>query len=270
MKFTMPTLMYLVGLTTYLAVSSTHAASTVGEASSRSARSATHSLTSSEVEHLQRVTQAFVDEGPIFYQYTASNFGTTDEYSVRKGDDNECIVMLAPTDSIAEWISNFNFPVTPVTLNGEVLFTAHNGFVISAEAIDRDGLVDKIESNCGPVDVVTFAGHSRGGGTAQVLSAWYHERNLYKTIKMVTWGSPRSFSSHSANDYHGAYHQVRCVNEKDEITRVPDSILGYKHFGTVVCLDCDDTSQDAEGSFSLNLLHHLMLSYNSKIQSIST
>eukprot|EP01134_Creolimax_fragrantissima_P002181 CFRG2181T1 len=227
---------------------------------------AKHSLTTWEWNHLKRVSNTYKHEN---YRYVASNFGATDEYSVIPGDSDECLVLIAATDSVSEWISNVNFPFSTLSYGNHEVLTAHSGFVNAAVAMHNDGLLDKIQNNCGSRDVVTFAGHSRGGGIAQVLSSWYNEVGLFNTVRMLSWGSPRSFTDSSADRYHKSFYQVRVVNDNDIITRNPTRHLGYKHFGTVVCLDCKSTSQDSQADFSLNLLNHLMFEYNWKIQSIS-
>eukprot|EP01134_Creolimax_fragrantissima_P002685 CFRG2685T1 len=275
MKFTIPSVLPMVGLAVYIATSGSQAAPSKRGLPTDILISTglvdvevEHSLTSSEWEHLKRVTQAFYDEGGD-YQYVASNFGTTDEYSVKPGDSDECLVMIAATDSITEWISNANFPYSTLSSGGQDILKAHSGFVIAAKAMDEDGLLEKIQNNCGSRDVVTFSGHSRGGGIAQVLASWYYQQGTFNTIKLVSWGSPRGLTDSSADNFHTDYYQVRVINDNDPIPSLPTEAMGYKHFGSVVCLDCTDTSQDAEGGFSLNIFNHAMGTYNTKIQSIS-
>eukprot|EP01134_Creolimax_fragrantissima_P002200 CFRG2200T1 len=262
----------MVGLAVCLASSGANAAPSkrglsTGWFSDYSDSEAKHSLTSTEWSHLQRVTEAYDELGD--YQYVAANSGATDEYSVVPGDSDECIVMIAATDSLSEWVSNVNFPSSTLSSDGEDILEAHTGFVIAAEAIDTDGLVDKIQNNCGSRDVLTFAGHSRGGGIAMLLASWYHQQGSFNTIKMISWGSPRSLTDKYADQYHGDYYQVRVINDNDAVPSLPMALMGYKHFGSVVCLDCTSTSQDAEGGFSLNVFNHDMSAYNGKIQAIS-
>eukprot|EP01134_Creolimax_fragrantissima_P008260 CFRG8260T1 len=285
----MPSLMQLVGLTACLATTGSLAAPTdpseivyyssettsevvsvdieEGELSEIDARaSATHSLTSEEWSHLKRVTSTFESEK---FDYSASNFGATDEYSVIPGDDDECLVMVGASDSFWEWISNVNIPFETLTSGGKDILRAHQGFVIAAEAIDNGGLTEKIHANCASRSVVTFAGHSRGGGIAQILAILFHERNIFSSVRLVTWGSPRALSDDSANKFHNAFEQVRVVNDNDVVTTQPSQIFGYRHMGTVVCINCSKTGQDADGGFSFNINNHYMDTYDKKIQSIT-
>eukprot|EP01134_Creolimax_fragrantissima_P002180 CFRG2180T1 len=289
MKFTTTSWMHLVGLAAYLAGTGTYAAPTgdapaniqieeaqtsevtvivaEGELENIDARGrAKHSLTSLELSHLKRVTKTYNSIGN--YKYKASNFGSTDEYSVTPGDAGECLVMIAATDSLGEWASNVNLDFDTLESGGKAIIKAHDGFIIAAKAMHKDGLVQKIEKHCGSPDVVSFVGHSRGGGIAQILSAWYYHEGLYNTVRLLSWGSPRAMSDKYADLYHKAYYQIRVVNDNDIITRNPTRHFGYKHFGTVVCLDCKKTNQDSQADFSFNLLNHLMSNYNKKIQSI--
>eukprot|EP01134_Creolimax_fragrantissima_P007985 CFRG7985T1 len=258
MKITMVSLVHLVGFSVYLASTGSHATSVQ--------RRTQHSLTPSELEHLIEVTDDVANEGRFEFEFVGENPLVTDEFSVKLSDSGECRVNIHSTDGGFEWISNINTVTKSVEMNGEEILKAHAGFTIGALAVDEqlDGAILK---NCGTPEVLTFLGHSRGGGIAAILAAMYYRRGGYE-IKLTTWGSPRAMTTTWADYYQEKFYQIRVVNDNDVVTTVPPNWFGFKHYGDVVCLDCDDTSQDAEGGFSVNVLNHLMYNYNSKIKSI--
>eukprot|EP01134_Creolimax_fragrantissima_P008261 CFRG8261T1 len=226
---------------------------------------AKHSLSSWEWNHLKRTSTIFTNEKK--YQYTTKSWAK-DEYSVKPGDSDECLVLIAGTNSIQDWISNVNIPFRTLKADGKDILTGHGGFVIAAVAVAQD-LLQQVQTNCGSRDVLTFAGHSRGGAIAQILATLYYKRNIFKSVKLVSWGSPRALSEASADKFHNVFDQVRVVNDYDPVTTQPARLFGYKHMGMVVCLDCIQTNQDATGGYSFNVANHYMKTYNVKIQSIS-
>eukprot|EP01134_Creolimax_fragrantissima_P003699 CFRG3699T1 len=277
MKVVLSSLMQLAGLTAYLASIVTHAAPadvdvvtvTIGEGElyEIDARTrAEHSLTSSEWDYLKEVVDAVANEGRFEFEFEADNSLVTDEFSVTLSDSGECRVNIHATDGGFEWVSNIDTVYKTVSVNGEEILKAHAGFTIGALAVDEqlDGAILK---NCGTPSVLTFLGWSRGGGISSVLAAMYHRRGDYE-VKLVTFASPRAMSTDWANYYQGQFYQIRVVNDNDIVTTVPPTWFGYRHYGTVVCLDCTDTSQNADGGFSVNVFNHLISEYNRKIQSI--
>eukprot|EP01134_Creolimax_fragrantissima_P008259 CFRG8259T1 len=291
MKFTLPSLMHLAGLTAYLArtgcdaapaeaelaefqlLDSTPEVTSItiheGELNEINARArAKHSLSTWEWNHMKQLATLFKNEKGNF-QYSARNSGATDEYSVIPGDADECLILIAGTDSFGEWISNVDFPLETLSSGGDNILRGHQGFVKAAKAIDSEGLTEKINAHCGSRSAVTFAGHSRGGGIAQILASVYHHRNSFNTVRLVSWGSPRALSDSSANNFHNTFYQVRVVNDNDPVTTQPTRNFGYRHMGTVVCINCKNTNQDASGGFSLNAKAHSMDTYEKKIRSIT-
>eukprot|EP01134_Creolimax_fragrantissima_P005996 CFRG5996T1 len=226
---------------------------------------AQHSLSSEQWSHLQRVTSTFYETE---FEYTSTKNGFDDHYSVQPGDDDECLVLIAATQTASQWITNLIIPLSTLKDDGTEVLRAHYGFVIAAEGIEKK-LMSRINSNCGSRSVVTFAGHSRGAGIAPILASMYYKRNVFETIKLVTWGAPRTLSDTSADEFHKKYYQIRVVNKDDVVTTVPSKGIGFKHFGVVVCLDCTKTGQDSEADFSLDISIHLMKNYNKKIQAIT-
>eukprot|EP01134_Creolimax_fragrantissima_P000698 CFRG0698T1 len=278
MKIDMPSLMHLAGLTVYLASTGSHAAPadvgavtvTIGEGElyEIDARArAKHSLTSAEWDHLKEVADDVANEGRFEFEFTADNPFVTDEFSVKLSDSGECRVNIHGTDGGFEWISNIATVYKTVSVNGQEILKAHAGFTIGALAVDRqlDGAILK---NCGTPKVLTFLGYSRGGGIANVLAAMYYRRGDYE-VQLITWASPRALSKSWANYYQNKFYQIRVVNDNDVVTTMPPTWFGYKHFGTVVCLDCKKNGQDADGGFSFNVFNHLISQYNKKIQSIN-
>eukprot|EP01134_Creolimax_fragrantissima_P000700 CFRG0700T1 len=276
MQINMPSLMRLVGLLIYLTSIGSRAAPAEGvvyvvksngelnEISTRERR--THSLNAIELAYLEEVTDDVASEEVFEFESEGEAPSAIDEFSVKLSESGECRINIHSTDGALEWVSNINAVSKSMNVSDEEILEAHAGFIIAALAVEEH-LDSAILTNCGTPDILTFLGHSRGGAIANILAAMYYRRGGYE-IKLVTWGSPRTFTTAWADYYQGKFYQVRVVNGKDVVTTVPPSWFGYKHYGTVVCLDCNDTSQDAEGEFSVNILNHLMYNYKSRVSSI--
>eukprot|EP01134_Creolimax_fragrantissima_P000701 CFRG0701T1 len=93
-----------------------------------------------------------------------------------------------------------------MNVSDEEILKAHAGFTIAALAVEEH-LDSVILTNCGTPDVLTFLGHSREGAIANIFAAICYRRERYE-IKLVTWGSPRTFTTASADYYQGKFYQV--------------------------------------------------------------
>ncbi|KNC74693.1 hypothetical protein SARC_12766 [Sphaeroforma arctica JP610] len=238
---------------------------TTGEFGVIQGRYAKHTLTTWEVNHLKRTTKHYNDVKASSWPFNTGP--SIDEYDVSIGDEDECVVSIGGTEGKSEWAGNLGGAFEFHTI--ESVITGHSNFVDSAASLHNDGLQDKIKNICGNRLVLTFTGHSRGGAIASVLAALYYERDYAEYIRLVTWGSPRVLSEKTANRYHlesPEFYQIRVVNGGDPVPAAPGMSMGFRHFGTAVCLDCDDTSQDGGGWANLILYQrHGFAEYNTKI-----
>ncbi len=81
-----------------------------------------------------------------------------------------------------------------------------------------------------------FCGHSLGGAMASIC-AWRCMLSYIKSEpeELYTFGSPRVGSQKYVN--HVKLPHFRWVNNNDVVTRLPRSLLGYRHTGTEMYID---------------------------------
>ena len=78
------------------------------------------------------------------------------------------------------------------------------------------------------------------------------------TTKVITFGAPRVFSTKAAQQYNNLLGQntVRIEQKYDPITRIPPTLLGYKHVGMKIVMNAD------------TMIVHLGKAYNNIIAKI--
>ncbi|MBE5957358.1 MAG: hypothetical protein E7254_00640 [Lachnospiraceae bacterium] len=148
------------------------------------------------------------------------------------------VVVRGTNATIAEWSSNFEvgnkarFDATKDDPDREwITYDNHEGFDIAANRIRK--IVDKYVEECKEKYIHndgSFAywvtGHSRGGGIANVIGAYYEKEG--KKSFTYTFASPNTTMAKDAEDYKTIFN---IINSDDFIPRLPLEIWGYRHYG---------------------------------------
>lgn len=122
-----------------------------------------------------------------------------------------------------------------VAIAGEA--RVHQGFWKQFKSIEST-LREQIEKHDSLIDIV-FAGHSLGGGIAQIAAAYYGAMYPTKNIVCHTFGGPRAgnvaFTEWFANHVDS---QTRVVNKNDPVPMVPQRSIW--HHTAERCIVIDD------------------------------
>ena len=91
---------------------------------------------------------------------------------------------------------------------------------------ELDKLWPSIEKSLANIDNVYITGHSLGAAMATIAAS----RMQNKVIALVTFGSPRVGTSAFVNSLQVTHYRVQ--NNCDDVTKVPFSLMGFRHHGT--------------------------------------
>lgn len=91
---------------------------------------------------------------------------------------------------------------------------------------ELDKLWPKIEKALAKVDVLYITGHSLGAAMATIAAS----RLQGKAQALVTFGSPRVGNAEFVRNLNIDHYRVQ--NNCDDVTKVPFSLMGFRHHGT--------------------------------------
>lgn len=91
---------------------------------------------------------------------------------------------------------------------------------------ELDKLWPSIEKSLANIDNVYITGHSLGAAMATIAAS----RMQNKVVALVTFGSPRVGTSAFINSLQVTHYRVQ--NNCDDVTKVPFSLMGFRHHGT--------------------------------------
>mmetsp|Transcript_3573 Transcript_3573/g.6857 ORF Transcript_3573/g.6857 Transcript_3573/m.6857 type:complete len:268 (+) Transcript_3573:160-963(+) len=194
-----------------------------------------------------------VFEDPIVYG--------TDVMSVMRDHDSlTCHIKVQGSTTVEDWFHNILIGTEPIYSIKKCKTEGRKGCVrvgrgmkgfVGAFNKMRHLMWDQMQTKCNSTDTYVFSGHSRGGAIAQIASVVVYSEKLVpkEQIKLVTFGAPRAIKSRLSDRIHLKFEQWRLVNRKDPVPSLPYSFMGYKHFGSMVCHECNyETQRDAPGS----------------------
>jgi hypothetical protein len=151
-------------------------------------------------------------------------------------EGNELHVVIAGSNDLMDWVAdsgNIRFRARELQRG----FNVHGGMLAAAEGIAKEVGKDIVQFLEGDVQrTVTFAGHSRGGGIAQILPVLM---GLSLTrFCVITFAAPRVFSGDLAQ-YCAPATCVHFQRWNDVATMVPIDIPGhdYRHSGRRVRME---------------------------------
>lgn len=178
---------------------------------------------------------------------------TTDTQCIMTSDlgNRKMVVCFRGSDSSTDWRMNFFTTLTEFPhKSGRYV---HSGFLTQWMSIASEfesKFVEMMDRHEGDIDEVVFCGHS--AGTVSCLAAYEMEPILKEKypgtkVRIVTFGAPRMGNDKFRDHMEERAECTRIVLDRDVVTRVPFSVLGYKHIGKPLqiredCILTRDTS----------------------------
>ncbi|KNC81809.1 hypothetical protein SARC_05894 [Sphaeroforma arctica JP610] len=179
--------------------------------------------------------------------------------------NNECWISIAGSGDTQDWIDNLNLGLKDIYYEGQYVGLAFDGFVNGYNEYFTFGVKGFVDQTCSGVFKLNFVAYSRGAGIPTVLAAAYHQYGQV-AVELYTFASPRSLDVGTSDRFHNQFPQIRVMNDEDVVTGVPFSAWGFKHMGSVVCLNCRETARDsAEGG---SILAHFLSNYAAVVKSL--
>jgi triacylglycerol lipase len=164
----------------------------------------------------------------------AKEYGFTDvEFYDRGGAqafrfENAEDIVIACRGTEPKQLNDVKADLRAVPVMAETVGRVHLGF--KAEVDDLWPMV-KEDLTASNTKKVWFCGHSLGAAMATIMSARCNVDHTMPDIEEIyTYGSPRVGWSKYVQSLDVVHH--RWVNNNDIVTRVPLSIMGYRHHGT--------------------------------------
>lgn len=159
---------------------------------------------------------------------------------------NELIVLsFRGSASIANWLTDFNFPVIPTTICTKCFASA--GFWSSwLEA--KYAVFTAIERGreLHPTYKLVVTGHSLGGALATIAAAVLRSNGT--SVDMYTYGAPKvglqALASYLTDSTNGSNYRVTHLN--DPVPRMPPSLAGYRHHSPEYYITSGDVNLPTE------------------------
>lgn len=136
-----------------------------------------------------------------------------------------------PSDILADLKAGKNFEINKLT--GRAVGKVHHGF-----KKELDKLWPEIEKQVVDIKYLYVTGHSLGAAMATIAAS----RLSDKIISLITFGSPRVGTKEFVNNCTFVHYRVQ--NNCDDVTKVPPTLMGYKHHGIHIYLDVNGTVRD--------------------------
>lgn len=137
---------------------------------------------------------------------------------------HDCIVACRGTEP-QEW-NDIKADVNAFMALADTVGRVHRGFKQEVDDL-WPGLEQSLVENR---KVLWFCGHSLGGAMATICAGRCFLSHIPSNPEQLfTYGSPRVGNRRFVN--HVKLNHIRWVNNNDLVTRVPPSILGYRHTG---------------------------------------
>ncbi len=188
---------------------------------------------------------------------------TTDTQCIVSADleRRQMVVCFRGSDSATDWRMNFFTTLTEFPHKSKRY--VHSGFLTQWMSIASEfekKFVEMMDIHKEGIDEVVFCGHS--AGTVSCLAAYEMEPILKekysgKKIRVVTFGAPRMGNDKFRDHMEERAECTRIVLDRDVITRVPFSMLGYKHIGNPVQIRKDRIL--ARDTSPLEALHWMVM-----------
>ena len=146
------------------------------------------------------------------------------------------VVVRGTNSSLDEWSSNFE--IGNAARKNRIdwkNYDNHEGFDVSANRIKA--IVDAYvaENNLKSDSVYWITGHSRGGGIANILGAYYEDEG--KETFTYTFAAPNTTLSKKISSYKSIFN---IVNADDLIPALPLETWGYSRYGRTVKVSVND------------------------------
>jgi triacylglycerol lipase len=90
---------------------------------------------------------------------------------------------------------------------------------------------------------IWFTGHSLGAAMSHIMAVLYQQQQPEANIMLYTFGSPRV--GDKRNTSLGTVEHHRYVDSADIVPRIPTTLRGYRHYGTLHYLNTDGKEVNA-------------------------
>ncbi|MBQ9744155.1 MAG: hypothetical protein IJW19_03430 [Clostridia bacterium] len=147
---------------------------------------------------------------------------------------NTLYIYLEKSSGAEDWKNNLDFPIKAYKDMDGGIWYAHRGFLRVWKSIEPyvgryifDPLVKSIVT----------VGYSHGGALAVLCHEyiWYNRPELRKNIYGYGFGSPKVIWGPKKQGHLARWENFTVIrNINDIVTRIPPSILGYHHVGSVL------------------------------------
>jgi len=160
--------------------------------------------------------------------------GELDVQVFSRAERDRIVLVFRGTDSITDWITDFQIQQIPLPFAPSHKIRVHYGFYKCYKVV-RSFILKEIEHACKPE--VVLLSHSLGSGIATIAA--YELARLLPDLKIknITFGSPRVGNREFAKSYNNlSIDTYRFVDPEDVIPTVP--LVNYKHVKSLyVCTE---------------------------------
>ena len=176
---------------------------------------------------------SYLDQKKVTKEAKKLGFDQVEYYDVdgaqsyRFQNKTDCVISCRGTQP-TQW-NDIKADLRAWPVISETVSRVHKGF--KKEVDDLWPLVKEDIQSLDNSTTLWFCGHSLGAAMATIMaSRCLFDKSLADPEELYTYGSPRVGWPKYANSLGVNHH--RWVNNNDIVTRVPFTIMGYKHHGT--------------------------------------
>lgn len=150
--------------------------------------------------------------------------------------DDKIVLVFQGSNSVTDWNNNLMFLQVPYK-DMSIPFYVHSGFLKAWKSVN-DNILDRIKTY-DKDKLLVITGHSFGAAMATLCyeDVWFSLPERRKTIRLITFGSPRVIGRKGFRKIRSRFKgSKRVVNPFDLVTLLPFKFMKFKHIGRTIYL----------------------------------
>ncbi len=187
----------------------------------------------------ERIIHAMQYSGAAYDGTNTCSYGVRSAL-IERGGAAVCYIGISPpylkiifkgSDSREDWRQDLRFWKRTIPYgNNSSKIRVHSGFISAYKSKEVRGQIHKYVTE--DICRIQLTGHSLGAALAVLCAVDLQYNFPSKDYEVVLFGCPRVGNIAFARSYNRrVFNTIRVVNKNDFVTKLPPSLIGYRHVG---------------------------------------